>query len=102
MRDRTQAFCLLDVNYGALEYATMEGSSPCELFPLAFYGRIAGATEKLGFIWNRGPATATKYSASSAVRWNRATSTLQLCRHISASWAAFMSRSETWLTVNQW
>lgn len=40
MLDQTQACCLLDINLGALEYATAEGSDPCELFPIAFDGRI--------------------------------------------------------------
>ena len=41
MHDRARAWCLLDINYGALEYATETGSSPPELFPMAFDGRMA-------------------------------------------------------------
>lgn len=41
LRDRTQAYCLLDINCGALEYATTNGSNASELFPIAFDDSIA-------------------------------------------------------------
>jgi hypothetical protein len=41
MKDTTDAFCLLDINMGELQYAETAGISPIELFPIAFDGRIA-------------------------------------------------------------
>ena len=41
MKDGTCAFCLLDVNFGELQYAETAGSDPAVLFPMAFDMRIA-------------------------------------------------------------
>lgn len=36
MTDSSGAFCLLDINQGDLQYASVSGSDPAKLFPLAF------------------------------------------------------------------
>jgi type VI secretion system (T6SS) immunity protein Tdi1 len=48
MKDITGAFCLLDINLGALEYAEVVGNDPALLFPIAFDDRIAGGYREAG------------------------------------------------------
>ena len=36
LKDFTGSFCLLDINFGELKYADVEGSDPALLFPFAF------------------------------------------------------------------
>ncbi len=41
LKDRTGALCLLDINFGALEYTSEDGCDPAIIFPIAFDDRIA-------------------------------------------------------------
>ena len=102
MCDRTQAFCLLDVNYGALEYATMEGSGPCELFPMAFDGRIAGRYREAGL--HLEPGTCYGYKVQCVIGGSMEPSNVYvatLSAYISVM-GCFHERIRAWLTVNQW
>ena len=50
LRDSSGAFCLLDVNFGELQYATSEGTDPAILFPYAFDMRIASKYIEAGLL----------------------------------------------------
>ncbi len=54
MKDATDAFCLLDINMGELQYAQVPGISPAELFPIAFDFRIAADYIKAGVMLEEG------------------------------------------------
>ena len=54
MKDRTSAFCLLDINMAELQYAQVPGNNPAELFPIAFDFRIADAYIKAGMMPEEG------------------------------------------------
>ncbi len=54
MKDSTDAFCLLDINMGELQYAEIAGNSPAHLFPIAFDFRIASDYVNAGLMPQEG------------------------------------------------
>jgi hypothetical protein len=50
MKDKTGAFCLLDINFGELVYANSAGDDPTMLFPIAFDLRIASLYIQTGLL----------------------------------------------------
>ena len=54
LRDESDAYCLLDINLGCLEYATKEGIDPAELFPIAFDDSIARGYRESGLLLKPG------------------------------------------------
>jgi hypothetical protein len=54
MKDSTDAFCLLDINTGELQYAEAAGNNPAHLFPMIFDLRIAAAYVKAGLVPQEG------------------------------------------------
>jgi hypothetical protein len=50
LRDSSGAFCLLDINFGELQYAKTTGSEPALLFPIAFDMAIATDYIKAGLL----------------------------------------------------
>jgi hypothetical protein len=54
LKDPTNAFCLLDINLGVLEYADTYGTDPAVLFPIAFDDRIASGYREAGLTLSEG------------------------------------------------
>jgi Domain of unknown function (DUF1851) len=59
LQDESGALCLLDINVGEIEYASLGGTNPVELFPIAFDDRMASGYRDAGL--NLSPGTCYGY-----------------------------------------
>jgi hypothetical protein len=54
LQDDAGAISLLDINLGAVEAATVTGTDPAVLFPIAFDDRVAAGYRKAGLLLSEG------------------------------------------------